>query len=195
MYSFIEGRLAEKNPTYAVIDCHGVGYYLHISLNTFSQIKDQEKCRLLTHLVVREDAMMLYGFFEERERSLFRSLITVNGVGVNTARIILSSMSPDEVYQSIVGEDANALKRVKGIGAKTAQRIILDLKDKLGKDVLPTGEKVPLKDNTGRDEALQGLIVLGFPKSAAEKAIDKVLSASNQTLKVEDLIKNALKIL
>ncbi len=195
MYSFIEGRLVEKHPTHAVINCNGVGYYLHISLNTFSQIKDEENILLHTHLVVREDAMMLYGFASDEERTLFRHLITVNGVGVNTARVILSSMSPFEVYQSIVHGNTNALTKVKGIGTKTGQRIILDLKDKLSKQELSGDEKVLHQNNTSRDEALQGLIVLGFQKGPAEKALDKIISASDHELKVEELIKSALNVL
>ncbi len=194
MYAFIEGKIAGINPAEVVIDCQGVGYDISISVNTYSQIKDLESCRLLTHLSVKEDAMVLYGFAREDERRLFRQLITVSGVGAGTARLILSSLTPDEVTNAIVLGQANILQKVKGIGGKTAQRIIIDLKDKLGKD---QGVKEILGStyNTKREEALSALSMLGFNKSLTEKAIDKIIKEEGTSLTVEQLIKSALKIL
>lgn len=194
MYAFIEGKIAGINPAEVVIDCQGVGYDISISVNTYSQIKDLESCRLLTHLSVKEDAMVLYGFAREDERRLFRQLITVSGVGAGTARLILSSLTPDEVTNAIVLGQANILQKVKGIGGKTAQRIIIDLKDKLGKD---QGVKEILGStyNTKREEALSALSMLGFNKSLTEKAIDKIIKEEGTSLTVEQLIKSTLKIL
>lgn len=194
MYAFIEGKIAGINPAEVVIDCQGVGYDISISVNTYSQIKDLESCRLLTHLSVKEDAMVLYGFAREDERRLFRQLITVSGVGAGTARLILSSLTPDEVTNAIVLGQANILQKVKGIGGKTAQRIIIDLKDKLGKD---QGVKEILGStyNTKREEALSALSMLGFNKSLTEKAIDRIIKEEGTSLTVEQLIKSALKIL
>jgi len=194
MYSFLQGKLVEKNPAYAVIDCNGVGFMLHISLNTFTQIKNNENCRLFTHLYVREDAMMLFGFSAESERTLFRHLISVSGVGVNTARIILSTLTTNETVNAILSEDISTLKKVKGIGPKAAQRLVLDLKDKLVKDNMIT-EKVVVPHNTIRDAALSGLTVLGFPRNVAVKVLDKILADSEAKLSVEELIKCALKVL
>ena len=137
MYEYIQGKLVEKNPAYAVVEANGIGYLLNISLHTYSLLREDEKCTLFTHLVVREDDMLLYGFAETSERELFRQLISVSGVGVNTARIILSSMSPHEVIRAIAEGDAIQLQRIKGIGAKTAQRIIIDLKDKVPRELIP----------------------------------------------------------
>jgi holliday junction DNA helicase RuvA len=195
MYDFIEGQLVEKNPAYAVINAHGIGYILNISLQTYTAIKDNEKqCRLYTHLVVREDALVLFGFSGQEERELFRHLISVSGVGANTARIILSSLTPNEVVQAIVQADAPLLQRIKGIGAKTAQRIIVDLKDKLSKDIVPL-DNLGFLHNTKKEEALSGLIILGFPKTSAEKALNKVIQSEGPALTVEQLIRLALKIL
>jgi holliday junction DNA helicase RuvA len=195
MYDFFEGRVAEKNPAYAVIDIQGVGYLLNISLNTFSQIPDEGKnYRLYAHLVVKEDAHLLYGFSGRDERELFRQLIGVSGVGAGTARMILSSLNPQDIVEAIVTGNAPMLLRIKGIGSKTAQRIIIDLKDKLSKEALPH-EKTGFLHNTKREEALSGLVILGFQKMAAAKALDKVIDANGLSLPVEDLIRNALKIL
>lgn len=198
MYEYVSGKLSELNPAYAVVDSQGVGYFLNISLNTFTALskhaKNSENCKLLTHLVVREDAMILYGFFNDKERQLFRHLIMVNGVGANTARMILSSLSPDEVYEAILNEQVAILKTVKGIGAKSAQRIILDLKDKLKKDsenvdILNTGH------NTKRSEALSALTMLGFQEGVAEKALAKVLRSVPADASVENIIKETLRSL
>jgi holliday junction DNA helicase RuvA len=195
MYNFIEGRLEEKNPAYAVINAHGVGYFLNISLHSYSQLPDEEKeCRLYTHLVVREDAMVLYGFMETEERELFQQLISVSGVGAATARMILSSMLPDEVCEAIVTANVGILQKIKGIGAKTAQRIIVDLKDKLSKDLIPF-RNLGVEHNTKREEALSGLMILGFQKLVAERALNKVIETEGPALSVEQLIRLALKIL
>ncbi|MBL7903777.1 MAG: Holliday junction branch migration protein RuvA [Bacteroidales bacterium] len=194
MYAFIEGKISEINPASVVLDCHGVGYDISISVNTYSVIKDMGVCRLLTHLAVREDAMVLYGFATEKERILFRHLITVSGVGSGTARLILSSLTPDDLSAAIASGDVALLQRVKGIGGKTAQRIIIDLKDKIGKDP-GVKEFLGSAHNTGKQEALSALTLLGFNKSLAEKTIDKILKDEGNALSVEQLIKSALKIL
>jgi Holliday junction DNA helicase RuvA len=194
MYEFIKGRLAEKTPTYAVIEANGVGYLLNISLHTYSQLKEDEHCTLLVHLVVREDAMILFGFSGADERELFRQLISVSGIGPNTARMILSSVQPQEIIQAIVVGNAPLLQSIKGIGSKTAQRLIIELKDKLSKDLIPY-EKLPGGHNTKKEEALSGLIILGFSKMVAEKALAKVIEREGSALPVEQLIRHALKIL
>lgn len=199
MYSFIEGQLIEKKPTYAVLNCMGIGYLLNISLYTFGLLPDitnnePDNCKLFTHLMVKEDAMLLYGFANEDERTLFRQLITVSGIGAGTARLIFTSLSPTEVHSAIVRGDGMLLQSVKGIGSKTAQRIIIDLKDKLGK-VSITGEFLESSYNTKKDEALSGLIMLGFNKAAAEKTIDKIIKNEGSGLSIEELIKHALKVL
>jgi holliday junction DNA helicase RuvA len=194
MYDYIKGVLVEKNPAYAVIDSHGTGYILSISLHTYSGLKEGTECKLFTHLVVREDSMSLFGFADHEERELFRQLISVSGVGVNTARIILSSLSPDEVCLAISGGNAPVLQSIKGIGAKTAQRIIVDLKDKVSKE-FNSAEKLGFRHNTGKEEALSGLIILGFPKMVADKALTKIIEREGTDLTVEELIKLALKIL
>lgn len=194
MYEYLEGKVIERNPAYAVVEVNGIGYLLHISLQTYSQLRELETATLYTHLVVREDDMLLYGFADRGERELFRQLISVSGVGVNTARIILSSLTPAEVTHAIADENASLLQRIKGIGAKTAQRIIIDLKDKVARELIPY-EKYGVQHNTGREEALSGLIILGFPKAPAEKALNRILETEGTGLTVEQLIKHALKIL
>lgn len=193
MYDYLKGRLVEKNPTFVVIDVAGVGYKVSISLTTFSAIKDQESVQLFTHLIVREDAHLLFGFADRNERTMFENLLTVSGVGANTARLILSSLSTEEVYTAIARDDAKLLQSVKGVGGKTAQRIILDLKDKLPKTGI-TVEKVNQHHNTIREEALSGLLILGFNKLSAEKVIDKILN-KGLVVNVEGLIREALKAL
>ena len=195
MYDYFEGRLEEKNPAYAVIDVQGVGYFLNISLNTYTKLPEEDhQCKLYAHLVVKEDAFVLYGFAGSDERDLFRELISVSGVGAGTARIILSSLNPDEIAEAIVTGNAPLLQRIKGIGQKTAQRIIIDLKDRLSKELIPH-EKSGLVHNTKKEEALSGLIILGFQKMVAEKALNKVIESKGSSLSVEELIRNALKIL
>jgi holliday junction DNA helicase RuvA len=194
MYEYIQGKLVEKNPAYAVVDVNGIGYLLNISLHTYSQLREDEQCTLYTHLVVREDDQLLYGFYEPGERELFRQLISVSGVGVNTARIILSSLTPNEVVRAIAEGDSAILQRVKGIGAKTAQRVIIDLKDKVSRELVPY-EKTGNLHNTKREEALSGLIILGFPKMIADKALNRIIESEGTGLSVEQLIKHALKVL
>jgi Holliday junction DNA helicase RuvA len=191
MIAQIKGRLIEKTPTYVVIDCNGVGYQLNISLNTFSKIGEGESCLLFTHFVVREDAQLLYGFKEKSERELFRLLISVSGVGSSTAMMILSSLSPDETKNAIMMSDVNTLKSVKGIGAKSAERIIVDLKDKIGK-VEHSDNLSMFSNNTIKDEALSALVMLGFSKAPAEKALTKIFSQTSD-ITVEELIKRTLK--
>ena len=194
MYSYIKGKLIEKNPTYDVIESAGIGYYINISLHTFSKISEDEQCKLFIHFVVREDAQILYGFADEEERKLFRHLISVSGVGSNTARLILSSLKTEEIFDAIVNNKPAVLQSVKGIGGKSAQRIIIDLKDKLDKEGISV-ENLNISHNTQKDEALSGLISLGFSKKISEKALDKILKSGGSSLSVEQLIKNALKTL
>jgi Holliday junction DNA helicase RuvA len=199
MYSFIEGKIVEKNPAYAVLNCNGIGYLIKISINTYSKLSDTENTKLFTHLAIKNEAttpvgFVLYGFADESERLLFRQLITVSGVGYNTAMLMLSSLTPEKIYEAIVGNNAAVLQSVKGIGAKSAQRIIIDLRDKLEKSrILP--ENIAVSYNTNKTEALSGLIVLGFNKTASEKALNKITEQRGNNLPVEELIKEALKIL
>lgn len=193
MYDHIKGTITSITPTQAVIDCGGVGYVLYISLVTFSAIKGQPTANLLAHLIVREDAQELYGFSTEEERALFRQLISVSGVGASTARMILSSMPPDELRSKIASGDSLSLQRIKGIGTKTAQRIIIDLRDK----VLKIGGETVISStlhNTVSSEALSALIILGFGRPNAEKAIDQALR-QQPTASVEQVIKGALNLL
>tara|TARA_A100001037_G_C14989391_1_gene561842 strand:+ start:328 stop:903 length:576 start_codon:yes stop_codon:yes gene_type:complete len=190
MISHINGKLVEKTPTYVIIDCNGIGYKLHISLQTYSAIH-QENCKLLTHLSIKEDSHTLYGFFTEEERELFRQLISVSGVGPSTARIILSTYSADEIVHYIISADVGSIQNVKGIGGKTAQRIIIDLKDKVGKGKEKT-DLLFTQDNTIKEEALSALLALGFTKKVAEMKIDKVIKVSNTDLTVEDLVRKSL---
>jgi len=194
MYSFIEGKIADLNPTTAVLACQGIGYTINISLNTYTLINGKESCRLHTHLVVREDALILYGFADISERHVFQQLISVSGVGPNTARLILSSLTSSEVADAIASENVKILQSIKGIGGKSALRIIIDLKDKIMKD-LPAGENIISSHNTGRHEALSALVMLGFSRPIADKALEQVIKASGGALPVDQLIKNALKIL
>lgn len=193
MYEFLQGTLTEKNPTFVVVENNGIGYLVNITLNTFSRIKDLQEAKLYTHFYVREDAQILYGFADETERELFRFLLSVSGVGASTARLILSSLTTEEVHAAITQGQSSVLQSVKGVGGKTAQRIVIDLKDKLVKAGIEP-EKVDFSHNTLKDEALSGLLILGFNKSSAEKAINKILQKDSVT-SVESLIKEALKIL
>jgi Holliday junction DNA helicase RuvA len=199
MYSYIEGKLVEKNPAYVVMDCNGIGYMINISVNTYSQIKDLVQCKLFTHLAIKNEAttptgFVLYGFANDHERQLFRSLISVSGVGYSTAILVLSSLSPEKLYNAIVDNNVTLLQSVKGIGAKSAQRIIIDLKDKFEKGKIST-EIMPSAYNTNKDEALSGLTILGFNKTNAEKALTRIMEKHGANLEVEELIKEALKIL
>ena len=190
MITHIKGRLTEKTPTYVVIDCNGIGYKLNISLQTYSNIKEED-CSLFTHLSVKEDSHTLYGFSDEDERTLFRNLISVSGVGPSTAQVVLSTFTPKETCQYIISADVAALQSVKGIGGKTAQRIIIDLKDKLGKGI--TTSDIPLYQNNDlRSEALSALVALGFSKKIAEQKVDNTLRESSEDISVEALVKSAL---
>lgn len=191
MIAHIQGRLVEKTPTYVVIDCNGVGYHLNISLNTYAQLPADENCKLLTQLIVREDAQLLYGFAGEGEKRLFQLLISVSGVGAATALMVLSAGTADEIQQAILSENVSWFKSVKGIGPKSAQRIIIDLKDKLAKENIASGN-IGAVNNTTKDEALSALVLLGFNRNLAEKTLSKLLQ-SNPNYGVEELIKHALK--
>ena len=196
MINYIRGTLVEKTPAFVVVEtAGGVAYGIHISLATFSQLKETENVKLLTHYSIKEDSHQLFGFYSEEERSLFRMLITVNGIGVNTARLILSSLSVDEIIQSIAKGEARAIQSVKGIGQKTAQRVILDLKDKIGRTAPQNMEKITISYNNNRVEALSALISLGFAKNSAEGALEKIVLSEGTDLSVEELIKKALKVL
>lgn len=198
MYNYIEGKLTEINPSYAVIDCGGIGFLLRITLNTYSKIKDESTCKLFTHLNfsagVQASVMDLYGFESEEERKIFRNLIAVNGIGMNTALLILSSLSINQLVNAIVNEDIHVLKSVKGIGVKTAQRIVIELKDKIGKSDYTETTKINIVHNTKRDEALSGLVILGFQRFSAQKIVDKLLMETPE-ISVESLIKESLKYL
>jgi len=191
MIGHLNGRLIEKNPTDLIIECGGVGYEVKISLNTFSSIGETEALKIFTKLIVREDAHLLYGFASKEERQMFVHLTSVSGIGPNTAMIMLSSLVPDEIAHAIQSEDVVTIQGIKGIGAKTAQRVILDLKDKMLKMTFST-ENIFNQNNTNRFDALTALISLGFDKKLAEKALDKVSLGDDS---VEFLIKGALKIL
>jgi len=194
MIAFIEGNIEEKNPAYVVINCHGLGYLLHISLHTYSRIPDRGQAKIFTHQVIREDAHLLFGFAEEDERELFRLLISVSGVGPNTARMVLSSMSPTEVKSAIVGNNVSMLQSIKGIGAKTAQRIVVDLRDRLEKEGVFKDENLVFSNNTMHEEALSALVMLGFAKNAAQKALAAILKKKQGApVTTEGLVKEALK--
>jgi Holliday junction DNA helicase RuvA len=193
MINHIEGKLVEKTPTFAVIEAAGVGYVMQISLNTFSKIGDSEKCRLFTeHMYVRDDMPRFYGFADVSERALFRQLVSVAGVGGTSALLMLSSLSASEIQNAIVSGDVALIKSVKGIGEKTAQRIIVDLKGKMGKEQIAP-EFFTSGNNTLKEEALSALVMLGFNKAAADKVLDKIVRTEGTGQTVEQLIKSALK--
>ncbi|MCK0145990.1 Holliday junction branch migration protein RuvA [Arenibacter sp. N53] len=191
MITHLKGKLVEKNPTHIVIECAGVGYFVNISLHTFSKIGDSENIQLYTHLQVKEDSHTLFGFSEKSEREIFRLLLSVSGIGSSTARTMLSSLSPGQIRDAIATGDVPTIQGIKGIGAKTAQRVILDLKDKVLK-VYDIDELSAPSNNTNKDEALSALEVLGFVRKQAEKVVDKVVG-QDPGLSVEDIIKFALK--
>lgn len=191
MITHIQGKLVEKNPTDVVIDCNGVGYLLNISLHTFSQIPDSENLKLYAHLQVKEDSHTLYGFSSLAEREIFRLLISVSGIGSSIARTMLSSLTPKQVREGIATSDVALIQSIKGIGAKTAQRVIIDLKDKVLK-IYDIDEVSVSQNNTSKDEALSALEVLGFAKKQADRVVDKII-ASQPDANVETIIKLALK--
>jgi len=191
MITQIRGKMVEKNPTYVVVDCNGVGYLLHISLNTFSSLPDDENVLLFTHLSIREDAHTLYGFINKTEREVFKLLISVSGVGASTARTMLSSMTSEEIQQAIASENVKLIQSVKGIGAKTAQRVIVDLKDKVLK-TFDLDEVSVVENNTNKEEALSALEVLGFARKQSEKIVNAIVKEIPNA-SVEILIKQALK--
>lgn len=196
MIAYLNGKITYKTATHVYIECNGVAYFVNISLNTFSQIENVENVKLFTHLVVREDAHTLFGFFSEEEKNMFLHLISVSGVGPNTARLVLSSMSTAEFQKAIIQEDVRLIQSIKGIGPKAAQRLILELKDKLKKSSIQDG--IDISQTYGNrsvmtDEALAALTMLGFQKAQAEKAIQKVMKENQQVQSVEELIKLSLK--
>ena len=194
MINHLRGKLVEKNPTYAVVECAGVGYFVNISLQTFSALPDSESIHLYTHLIVKEDAHTLYGFHSQLEREVFRLLISVSGVGPSTGRMMISSLEPKEIQQGIVDGDVGLIQSVKGIGAKTAQRIILDLRDKIMKTYQMESESLVTADLSSKEEALSALEVLGFNAKQSEKVIVKLLK-EDPDLNLEQIIKKALKTL
>jgi len=191
MIDYIKGTIQVTTPTYLIVEAGNIGYYLNISLNTYTGLEGKNECRILVHEIIREDSHQLFGFIDKKERDIFRLLLSVSGVGAGTARMMLSSLTPEEIEKAILSSDVNILKSIKGIGLKSAQRIVVDLKDKLGKPV-GTSEIFASPDNTNRNEALSALVMLGFAKSAVVKVLEK-LAREEKDLTVEDLIRKALK--
>lgn len=195
MYAYLQGQLTLKSPTHVYLDCHGVAYLVQISLSTYAQLEKLESAKLYTHLIVREDAHLLFGFFSEEEKNMFIHLLSVSGIGPNTARLMLSSLSIADLYGAIIHEDVRLIQSVKGVGPKSAQRVIIELKDKLKKEPLhmslPAGQSAyvtPLAE-----EALAALGMLGFQKAQSEKALQKALQDLSGPVTVEELIKRSLK--
>ncbi|MFI5171926.1 MAG: Holliday junction branch migration protein RuvA [Chitinophagales bacterium] len=193
MIAYLSGEFKVKNPTYIIVECNGVGYQVNISLNTYSKVHTLEKGKLHTYLHVREDAQILYGFAEESEKNLFIHLLSVQGVGPNTARMILSSMSAQDLEEAIASENDKLIQTIKGVGPKTAKRLVLDLKDKIGKGLSLPENSFGYAHNTIRDEALSALAMLGFSRQQCEKAIGIVIKQNPEINNVETLIKSALK--
>lgn len=191
MFEYLNGQIAELNPAHVVLDIGGIGYFVHISLNTFASLNGKQSGKLFIYQVIREDANLLYGFHSLNERELFRMLISVSGIGANTGILFLSSLSVVEIKQAIIAADVNKLKSIKGVGLKTAQRLIVDLKDKLEKEPI-LGDIFISVNNTVREEALSALVTLGFLKKNAEKAVDSIIR-ENPEKTVEQIIKDALK--
>ena len=191
MINYIKGTIVEINPASVTIETGGIGYFISISLNTFSKLDGKTEFKILVHEVIREDSHQLFGFADKEERDIFRHLISVSGIGANTARMMLSSLSPTEIEKAIIESNVNILRSVKGIGLKTAQRVIVDLKDKVGR-LAASGEIFTFEDNTRKEEALSALVMLGFAKSAVTKVLDNIIR-KEKNLTVEDLIKRALK--
>ncbi len=198
MIAYIEGKFAHKDPTFVIIDVQGVGYQIRISLYTFSQIKELDRAKIHTFLHIKEDAHTLFGFADQLEKDMFLHLTSISGIGPGTALVVLSSLNPSEVREAIANEDVKTIQSVKGIGLKTAQRVILELKDKMRKDQIlsPSDSKqnFAITHNSIRSEALTALITLGFTKAVAEKNLDVILKSNSNKLTLEDLIKQALKM-
>jgi holliday junction DNA helicase RuvA len=196
VFAYLTGKIAFRNPAFLVVDVHGVGYHVNVPVSTYSALEGKEEATIYTHLIVREDAHTLFGFATQTERGLFIQLIGVTGVGATTAQLLLSSMSVDEIRSAIIGEQAHVLQRVKGIGAKTAKQIILDLKDKLAKgNTSDAPVLLPAADNAAREEALAALLTLGFNRIAVQKALNAVQKENPTVTKVEDLIRLTLRAL
>lgn len=193
MISYLKGPITHKNPSFILVEAGGVGYHVNISLYTYTKIEKLETVKILTHYYVKEDGQTLYGFAEEQERRLFQLLISVSGVGPSTALIVLSSMNPEELRAAIIGEQVAMIKSVKGIGPKTAQRIILDLKDKMVKESGESSILISPQSNTMREEALSALVNLGFPRPSVQRALNRVLEKDPNTPTSEQLIKLALR--
>ncbi len=190
MITQIKGRLVEKSPTELVIDCNGLGYLVNISLNTFSLLSDSENISLYTHLQIKEDSHTLFGFYEKTERNLFRKLISVSGIGASTARTMLSSLNPEEIQRAILSENVSTIQSVKGIGLKTAQRVIIELRDKVS--AISEGSEISSNfTNSKREESLSALEVLGYSRKQTTKVVDKLISETSE-ISVEEIIKNAL---
>ncbi len=191
MFDYIKGIIKEISPTYIVLENGSIGYFINISLNTYSKLSEGNSCLLYIYEVIREDTHQLFGFFDKKEREIFLHLISVSGVGANTARVMLSSLAPNEIKDAIISNNVNLLKSIKGIGAKSAERIIVDLRDKVGKDY--DGDQIVVNlDNTIKDEALSALVMLGFSKVKVDKIVNEILK-ENKSVSVESLIKEALK--
>ncbi len=194
MIAYIKGKITFKCPTDIYVETSsGVAYQVHISLHTFSQLEQLEEVKILTTLIVKEDSHTLYGFMTEQEKNLFGKLISVSGIGPNTSRVILSSMTPDDVIRTIASEDHIRFSKVKGIGPKTAKRIILDLKDKLAKEISTSDVNMITQNNSERNEALSALLTLGFPKNTVEKTLNSIINSTDQDMDAETLIKSVLK--
>ena len=191
MITHLKGKLVEKSPTNVVIEVNGIGYWVNISLTTFSQIPDNENIKLYTHLQIKEDSHSLYGFYSKKEREIFRLLISVSGVGTSTARTMLSSLDPQQVVEAISSNNVSIVQSVKGIGSKTAQRLIIELRDKILK-IYDLDETYVNSNNTTRDEALSALEVLGINKKSSERLVDNIIK-ENQDISVEEIIKETLK--
>ena len=190
MITHVKGKLVEKNPTYVVVECLGIGYHINISLTTYEQIKDEENIFLYTHLQIKEDSHSLFGFFEISERSIFKLLISVSGVGPSVARTMLSSLSSNEIKTAISSNDIEKIKSIKGIGLKTAQRLIIELKDKI-LNIHVSNEFKVIKNNTIKEETLSALEVLGYTRKSSQKVVDNLIQG-NPDSTIEDLIKGAL---